>query len=204
MMPLRSIPVLFVLFSVLTVISGCARKKPVLVVVPKEQPPISAPTPSPTPAAKTEPANPQPSTQPGEQPAPEEPAEKTSAEKAAKNKPRARQHGAIKKPSPIVKNENTAEAKPPEPRSTPAPIAPSISPSDAARDQSSTEQLLQTTENNLNGIKRQLSKNEEAMVAQIRNYISQSRQATKDNDPARAHNFALKANLLLNELMRQQ
>jgi hypothetical protein len=203
MTPLRSIPVLLLLFSVLTVISGCARKKPVLVVVPKEQPPIAAPTPSPTPTAKTEPSKPEPEAQPAEQPSPADTAEK-SGEKTAKSKPRARQRGTIKKPSPIVKGETaTAEAKPPEPRSTPAPIAPSISPSDAARDQSSTEQLLQTTENNLGGIKRQLSKDEEAMVAQIRNYISQSRQATKDNDPARAHNLALKANLLSNELVRR-
>lgn len=204
MTPLRSIPVLLLLFSVLTVISGCERKKPVLVVVPSEQPPIAAPTPASTPTAKTEPGKPEPEAQPAEQPSPAETAEKTSNDKAAKTKPRARQHGTIKKPSPIVKGEaTTAEAKPPEPRSTPAPIAPSISPSDAARDQSSTEQLLQTTENTLSGIKRQLSKNEEAMVAQIRNYISQSRQATKDNDPARAHNLALKANLLSNELIRR-
>jgi hypothetical protein len=203
MTPLRSIPVLLLLFSVLTVISGCARKKPVLVVVPQEQPPIAAPTPAPTPAAKTEPSKPEPEAQPAGQPSPAETADKTSADKTAKTKPRARQHATIKKPSPIVKGETTAEAKPPEPRSTPAPIAPSISPSDAARDQSSTEQLLQTTENTLNAIKRQLSKDEEAMVAQIRNYISQSRQASKDNDPARAHNLALKANLLSNELVRR-
>jgi hypothetical protein len=201
MTPLRSIPFLLVLFCVLTVISGCARKKPVLVVVPKEQPPITAPTPAPTPAAKAEPNKPEPAAQPPEQPSAAETAEKTPADTTAKSKPRVRQHGTIKKPSPIVKGETaTAEAKPPEP---PAPISPSISPSDAARDQSSTEQLLQTTENTLSGIKRQLSRDEEAMVAQIRNYISQSRQATKDNDPARAHNFALKANLLLNELTRR-
>jgi hypothetical protein len=91
----------------------------------------------------------------------------------------------------------------PEPRSTPAPISPSISPSDARRDQSSTEQLLQATENTLSGIKRQLSKEEESIVAQIRNYINQSRQASKDNDPARAHLLATKANQLSNELMRR-
>lgn len=201
MTPLRSIPVLLVLLSVLTVISGCARKKPVLVVVPKEQPPISAPTPAPAPAAKTEPQKPEPSAQGSQQPAPEETANTTS-EKAQK-KPR-RQHGSVKKPSPIVKAEVTPPEAKPEPRSTPAPISPSISPGDAARDQSSTEQLLQTTENNLSGIKRQLSKDEEARVAQIRSYISQSRQATKDNDPARAYNLAFKANLLSNELVRQR
>jgi hypothetical protein len=200
MTPLRSIPVLLVLLSVLTVISGCARKKPVLVVVPKEQPPATAPTPAPTPAAKTEPQKPEPSAQGSEQSAPQE-AANTTAEKTQK-KPR-RQHGAIKKPSPIVKAEATPPEPKPEARSTPAPISPSISPGDAARDQSSTEQLLQTTENNLNSIKRQLSKDEEARVAQIRGYISQSRQASKDNDPVRAYNWAFKAKLLSNELIQK-
>lgn len=197
MTPLRSIPVLLLLFSVLAVISGCARKKPVLVVVPREQPPASAPTPAPTPAVTTEPQKAKPGTQASEQPAPEQ-AGTTSAEKVQK-KARTQQH--VKKPSPIVKAEATPPEPKPDPRSTPAPISPSISPSDAARDQSNTEQLLQRTENNLNGLKRQLSKDEESMVAQIRNYISQSRQASKDNDPARARNLALKANLLSNELV---
>jgi hypothetical protein len=201
MTPLRSIPVLLLLLSVLTVLSGCARKKPVLVVVPKEQPPATAPTPAPTPAAKAEPQKPQGTTQASEQPQPTpEEAAKATPEKTQKKA--RRQHGAVKKPSPIVKAEATPPEPKPEPLSTPAPISPSISPGDAARDQSSTERLLQTTENNLNGIKRQLSKDEEARVAQIRSYISQSRQATKDNDPARAYNLAFKANLLCNELVQ--
>ena len=123
-------------------------------------------------------------------------AEKTQSKKS-------RHHGNIRKPSPVVKAEAAPPDSKPEPRSTPAPISPSISPSDAKRDQSSTEQLLQASENTLNAIKRQLSKEEEGIVAQIRNYINQSRQASKDNDPARAHLLATKANQLSNELMRR-
>ena len=201
MTPLQRLPVLLLLLSALTVISGCARKKPVVVVVPKEQPSITAPTPAPTPEAKTEPQKCEPAAQIPEQAETQE-TNKTSPEPPEKKSHR-HQRGAIKKPSPIVKAENTPPETRPEPRSTPAPISPSISPTDAQRDQYNTEQLLQTSENTLNNLKRQLSKEEEAMVAQARSYINQSRQATRDNDPARARTLAQKANLLSNELVRR-
>jgi hypothetical protein len=200
MMPLQRLPVLLLLLSALTVISGCARKKTVVVTVPKEQPPVTAATPAPTPEAKTESQKPEPATQTPEQ---TESQETTKASPESPGKKSHHRRGAIKKPSPVVKAENTPPEARPEPRSTPAPISPSISPTDAQRDQNNTEQLLQTTENTLNSIKRQLSKEEEAMVAQARSYINQSRQATKDNDPARARTLAQKANLLSNELVRR-
>lgn len=196
MKPLCRKPVLLLVFFA-AVISGCARKKPVL-VVPTEQPPVVAPTPAPTPEAKAEPS-PTPAATPAEQPANPE-TNATNAEPPAKTKPHSRPRATVKKPSPAVKAE---EQKPAEPRSTPAPISPTISPGDAARDQASTEQLLQSTEANLNGIKRQLSKEEQAMVTQIHSFINQSRQASKDNDPARARTLAMKANLLSNELIRR-
>src|SRR5690349_4817839 len=174
MTPLLRFPVLLLLLSALAVFAGCARKKPVLVVVPKEQPPIAAPTPTPTPEARTEPQPPASAT-PTPEPSANEDANKNGEKTQAKSKPRHH----VRKPSPVVKAEAAPPDLRPEPRSTPAPISPSISPSDARRDQSSTEQLLQATENTLTGIKRQLSKQEEGMVAQIRNYINQSRQASK-------------------------
>ena len=201
MTPLHRLPVLLLLLSALTVISGCARKKPVVVVVPKEQPPVTAPTPAPNPEAKTEPQKREPTAQLPEQ------TENQEATKASPEPPEKKSHhqqrGGIKKPSPVVKAENTPPETKPEPRSTPAPISPSISPTDAQRDQYNTEQLLQSSENSLKNLKRQLSKEEEAMVAQARSYINQSRQATKDNDPARARTLAQKANLLSNELVRR-
>jgi hypothetical protein len=200
MKPLLRFPVLLLLLSALAVFAGCARKKPVLVVVPKEQPPITAPTPTPTPEARTEPQPPASAT-PTPEPSANDEANKNAEKTQAKSRPR--HHGGIRKPSPVVKAEAIPPDLKPEPRSTPAPISPSISPSDAQRDQSSTDQLLQATENTLSGIKRQLSKEEEGIVAQIRNYINQSRQASKDNDPARAHLLATKANQLSNELMRR-
>lgn len=70
--------------------------------------------------------------------------------------------------------------------------------------QASTEQLLQSAENNLNGIKRLLTKEEEVMQAQIREFIKQSRNAITENDLARAHILAVKARLLSDELVKHQ
>ena len=41
----------------------------------------------------------------------------------------------------------------------------------------STDQLLQATENNLRGIKRQLNSDEQQMLQQCRNYMQQARTA---------------------------
>jgi hypothetical protein len=65
-----------------------------------------------------------------------------------------------------------------------------------------TEQLLQSTQANLNSINRPLSPEEQAMVAQIKDYMAQSRKATADADHVRAHNLALKARLLSDELVK--
>ena len=41
------------------------------------------------------------------------------------------------------------------------------------------------------------------MVAQIKDYMAQSRKATADSDSVRAHNLALKARLLSDELVKR-
>jgi hypothetical protein len=101
-------------------------------------------------------------------------------------------------PKVVVKPEDTAAGP------TPGLISPGPARPDPARDQATTEQLLQSAEANLNGIKRQLSEDEHAIVTQIHDYVSQSRQATKENDAVRAHNLALKAQLLSDDLARRR
>jgi hypothetical protein len=204
MTPLRLKTVLLSLVSIAVVFCGCSQKKPVL-VVPKERPITGAPTPTPTPEAQQSSVAATPEPTPEASPAPDQ----TQA-----TLPKKKHH--IGKPSPSVKAtpdapasqantkkpDSTTEAKA-EPKATPGLIAPTISASDAVRDQSAAEQLLQSTETNLNGLgKRQLSSDEQSVVSQIRNFISQSRQALKDNDPARAKNLALKANVLSNDLSK--
>jgi hypothetical protein len=55
----------------------------------------------------------------------------------------------------------------------------------------------------LKSITRTLDADEQATVAQIRNFMTQSRTAITDNDLVRAHNLALKAHLLSDELVKR-
>ena len=83
-------------------------------------------------------------------------------------------------------------------------IGPDVSSPEAARDRQSTTQLLDTTEKELKGVdSKGLSSDQQAMLAQIRTYISQSRKAITDGDYERASNLAKKAQLLTDELMKK-
>ena len=77
-------------------------------------------------------------------------------------------------------------------------------PHDQASDhQRTTQQLLDATDANLRGISRALNADERSMVEQIRAYMQQARDAVKDGDLIRAHNLALKAHLLSDELVKR-
>lgn len=185
--------------------SGCEHKKPVL-VMPQQPPPTATPEATPTPAE----AEAQPPQQPEAQPTPT-PAEQpqTAGKTAEKTKPKHTRHAAAKKPGEKaeVAHNNPKKIIPAEPAPTPAQtgqISPGPTPADGGNSQASTDQLLQGAEANLNGITRTLSKDEEAMRAQIREFIKQSRTATTENDPARAHTLAVKARLLSDELVKQR
>jgi outer membrane biosynthesis protein TonB len=187
--------------------AGCQHKKPVL-VMPQQPPPTATPQATPTPAAteakpaEQQPQEAQPTTTPAEQP---QAAEKT----AEKTKPKHGSHAAAKKhgdKSEVARNSPSKKVIPPEPVPTPqqtGEISPGPTPA-GGNTQISTDQLLQGAEANLNGITRTLSKDEEAMRAQIREFIKQSRTATTENDPARAHTLAMKARLLSDELVKQR
>jgi hypothetical protein len=187
--------------------AGCQHKKPVL-VMPQQPPPTATPQATPTPAAteakpaEQQPQEAQPTTTPAEQP---QAAEKTPA----KTKPKHASHAAAKKhgdKSEVARNSPSRKVIPPEPSPTPqqtGQISPGPTPA-GGNTQISTDQLLQGAEANLSGITRTLSKDEEAMRAQIREFIKQSRTATTENDPARAHTLAVKARLLSDELVKQR
>lgn len=101
----------------------------------------------------------------------------------------------------------TAEIRPPvSPADAAAEVAigPDISSAEAARDRQSTKQLLDTTEKQLKGVdSKGLSSDQQAMLVQIRTYISQSRKAITEGDYERASNLAKKAQLLTDELMKK-
>ena len=205
MKPLRLNAAAIALMLLLGISLGCQHKKPIP-VMPQQPPATAAPQPSPTPEpaaqAAEQPIVPAPEPTPAEQP--------KTAEKA---KPNHGRHGAAKKPSTSAGGE---AAKNTAPKKTVVPadkidsstamgqISPGPTPSDATHSQTPTDQLLQGAEANLNSITRQLSKDEEAMRTQIQEFIAQSRKATRENDPARAHNLAVKARLLSDDLVKQR
>ncbi|HEY3768726.1 MAG TPA: hypothetical protein VGN44_08640 [Candidatus Angelobacter sp.] len=186
---------LFLLVLILG-ISGCSEKKPVLVA--PQQPPPTAPQPTPTP-------EPEATSQPAEQPAgTQPPATSTTPTTAATTKPKIVKRPVVKKkPTKTVIVPDKDDKKDAPTSASGGQISPRLT-ADAAHSQASTEQLLQDAEDNLNSIKRQLSKDEEAMRAQIREFINQSKKATTENDLARAHTLAVKARLLSDELLKQR
>ncbi len=187
----------------LALLPGCAKKKPAAVAVSQPPPPQPAPeaTPEPSPPAQ-ETQTPPPGTPPPEPTPAQAEAQPTPAE-TEKQKTTTKPHAASKKPVETARSTKPKIVVKPdaEPSSTPGQISPSVSSKDAS--QSQTEQLLQRTENNLNGIKRQLSQDEQAVIAQIRDFMKQSREATKQNDLVRAHTLAVKAQLLCDELVKK-
>jgi len=198
MKTLRLNPVVAGFLLLLMMAVGCEHKKPVL-VMPQQPPPTATPQATPTPAE----AEAQPEQQPPEaQPSPT-PAEQTKT--VEKTKPKHTRQATKKRGEKPEVAHNTPPKKiiPAEPAPTPQQISPGPT-SDGGNNQASTDQLLQGAEANLNGITRQLSKDEEAMRTQIREFITQSRNATKENDPARAHTLAVKARLLSDELVKQR
>jgi len=72
-----------------------------------------------------------------------------------------------------------------------------------ASHQRSTEQLTAATEENLKNIAgRQLNPSQQEMVSQIKQFMEQSKTAAAAGDLDRAHNLAMKANLLSAELVK--
>ncbi len=65
-----------------------------------------------------------------------------------------------------------------------------------------TADLINETQQGLNGIKRSLSTDEKTTAAQIRNYLKQAQQALDNGDTDGAHGLATKAKLLLDELTK--
>jgi len=99
------------------------------------------------------------------------------------------------KPHRVVRHGST-----PEPT---AQLAPGMTPDQALRHRQATEQLLTSTETNLQQLSRRiLNQNQLDTVSQIRNYVSGSRSALQDGDLLRARTLAFKANLLADDLLK--
>lgn len=190
-----------ILLLMLLLGTACERKKKPTVPPQATAPTISVP----------------PTAQAGQQPAPpvqRTPPPATSAEtgvtprsstgpSAAQPKPRNGRSSARKKlatppPAAATAPAQPQSQKPGGPETAQVQIGVQV-PQGTAQN---TEQLLQTAENNLGRVTRALSDGEQAMLRQARTYVSQSRTATREGDPERAYNLALKANLLSIELAK--
>ena len=90
--------------------------------------------------------------------------------------------------------------------STPEPtvqLAPGMTQEQARRQRQNTEQLLVSTETNLQQLAgRSLNSSQQETVGQIRNYMAGARSALKGGDTQRAHTMASKAQLLSEDLAR--
>ena len=100
------------------------------------------------------------------------------------------------KPGRVVISEGSAAASQPT-------LSTVVGHDEATHHRQTTEQLLEGTDSNLKGITRTLTADEQAMVRQIREYMEQSRTAASEQDLVRAHNLALKAHLLSDELVKR-
>ena len=103
-------------------------------------------------------------------------------------------------------NATVATAHPPPNPAEGAPdtaIAAEVSSEQVSHQKQTTAELLAAAEKNLKSVNRKLSHDEQAMVSQIKTYISQSKKATSENDFERAYNLATKARLLSDALVKK-
>jgi hypothetical protein len=114
----------------------------------------------------------------------------------------------IPAPKPVAPRRQSGEQQPADaeseqPAHPPAPqISPQLSPSDQASYERKTGEDTSTAEKNLQEIGgKQLNAAQQDLVGKIRSFLSQSRDASKGGDWARALNLAQKARLLSAELI---
>jgi hypothetical protein len=200
-------------------IFGCHKQKPPIPQEPQppaisqqpQQQPQTQPTPTQTPSTTTEQPQTATSQPPPDKPAPAHHPRPHPPKKNGNEKPAT----ANDKPAPGTEkpaggNEKTTEAKNiPPPRvviqeggTNGSSAQMSSGQRQEAYNQTTTEQLLDGTAANLRNIKPQLSAEEQSMLSHIRDFVTQSQQATKDGDAVRAHTLALKARLLSDELVK--
>jgi hypothetical protein len=131
---------------------------------------------------------------------------RASARKPATTPP-ATSGASTTPPTPTAGDNTTAELHPPPPPVQPAPIVaigPDVSSPEANRDRQSTNQLLDTTENQVKKLEGEnLNSDQHSVLMQIKAYITQSRKAITDGDYERASNLAKKAQLLTEELVKR-
>ena len=205
--------VTLLLLLALLFIDACNKKKPPLPpqtqaptiaeTLPEEIPETTELPPEEPPAPKQEPQQ------------PKKPAKKTTKVVTKKNPSPANTTAAATTPPPPAP---ASEQTPPpnatqtvaglRPRTSPEPapemtVAAAISSAQANKQREDTARMVDSTENTLKALTRQLNDEEKNMRTQIETYIQQSRKATADGDYERAYKLAEKAQVLAAALTKQ-
>lgn len=200
-------PILATAMLALLLAGGCRKKHPLpLTKVPPLPAPLVRP-PQPQPANAGAAAAPA-TTASKPEPAVTKPKPRIHIPKKPAAKPAATLPNA-KPTAPATSVENVPQP-PPTPRITidngkaadPDAIAPNLPRSDEKHHLETTAQLIQATEDNLRSLTRTLTTDEQSLLGQVRTFLTQARAAITDGDLVRAHNLALKARLLSDELVR--
>jgi hypothetical protein len=152
-----------------------------------EQTPEQASTTTPPPKPKPRPHRPAPKPVQTDQKPPQQPSQPAPQQQASNIPPK------------LPPATNPPATNPPPNNTTPA--SPGMPADEVLHSRGTTEQLLEASEHNLRNIKRQLTTDEQQMLQQCRNYISQARAAQTDGDQTRARTLALKAHLLSDALI---
>lgn len=181
---------------------------------PQERPAQPAPQPDSAAKPQAEPQEATPAQPPASVPAPApdatqppEPSQPSATAGAPASKPapvsKSRKHAKkVTPPGPpsegptktVVRNGSTADPQ--------VQLSTGVSREQASRQRRNTNQLLEKTEANLkNASVRQLDDGQQDMVKQIRAYMDQAKAAAGAGDLQRAHNLAVKAQLLSEELL---
>jgi uncharacterized protein involved in copper resistance len=196
MNPGRQVVILLLALGLLFT-AGCAKRTPKL------------------PAQAKAPAEPLPSTLPAEiavvtLPPPPPPQLSTEAPPAELPKPKPEVHHRRRHTQHAQNSSNSntsmAAAQPPDNPAAEAPdlaIGADVSTAQLFLQKQTTAKLLEETEKSLNAMGSSLSHEQEEIVGQIRSYVIQSRNATKDGDFERAYNLATKAHLLSAALIKK-
>jgi hypothetical protein len=127
-------------------------------------------------------------------PSPTPPSHKASTKPRAKKASQCRETGKAECPQKVVvRRGGTTEALP--------QMAPAVPGSQESSERRKSGQLLTATEANLKKLgDRKLSSEQQATVAQIRQFMDQSRAALDEGDVTQGYNLAYKANVLSEEL----
>jgi hypothetical protein len=159
------------------------------------------PAPAPEPPQQPQTNEPKADQTPSATPQATTPQKQTKATSGSKTKKRRRHKPAATKPGSdpskrVVRNGSTDEPI--------IQLSPGLSDNQASSERQNTIQLLTTADTNLQKMSgRQFNATQQDVVSQIRKYIEQAKEAETAGDLQRAHNLALKARLLSDDLVRQ-